>query len=406
MFRALDSAKSMHNESEIIHLIRLVENKIAQLTQSVKECTAQEETQREEMQGIQKALDEGIPRKEKLEEEVEKTASLFEHGGPSAEIQTLHNQIRQTAEQLGAQGEQNNRLKQESDVRRQWLESTTTQAGEMNNVIGSLNEVMDWLKTRKEQGRWLSAELENVEDSEPASIYTPFSERRLLPSWPSRPAPYSAKSTLAGIADAPGMDGGRMSARSSNVGPASAFGIPAQNAPAVGMPPLEHDVPVMDLFWRIFLNQCRAWKEMYVFVRALSRETFQYLKAIDKEEYNQIRPFNAPPIPWEEMITVAYHFQLFVTIEVYVASRRQRDIWMSANALTREYMLQSHREPPAWMFIPGVDEGLILRPRDVRRFVFWLIGLFFTAASSTRDFLTWSFGAFVVWTWEQLWSPR
>lgn len=404
MFRALNSAKSMHVESEIIHLIRLVENKIAQLTQSVKECTTQEETQREEMQGIQKALDEGIPRKEKLEEEIEKTASLFEHGGPSAEIQTLHNQIRETAERLGAQDEQNNRLKQESDVRRQWLESTTAQAGEMNNVIGSLNELLDWLKTRKQQERWLSAELEDAEDSEP--VYTPFSEGRLPTSWPSRSAPYSAKSTLAGIADAPGMGGGRMSARSSNVGAASALGIPAQNAPAVGMPPLEPDVPVMDLFWRIFVNQFRAWKEIFVFVRNLGRETFRYLKAIDKVEYDQIGPFNPPSIPWEEVITVAYHLQLLVTIEVYAASRRQRDIWMSANGLTREYMLQSHREPPAWMFIPGVDEGLILRFRDVLRFVFWLFGLFFTATSSIKDFLTWFLGASAVWTWEQLLSRR
>ncbi|KAH6981877.1 hypothetical protein BKA56DRAFT_356320 [Ilyonectria sp. MPI-CAGE-AT-0026] len=389
LLKALRSAKSMHNETEIIHLIRLAEDKITQLTESAKQSTTQEKTQRKGVQAIQKALDEGIRRKEKLEDEMGKTADFFAHGGPSAEMQSLHNRIRKIAERLGAQNEQNNRLKQEKDVRGQWLRSATTQAAQMNNVILSFNELLGWLKTRKQQGMWLNAELEDAEESEPA--FTPLSEMRLLA------APDSAKSTPADIADAPGVGGGRMSARSSHVGP-------VQDAPAVEISSLEPDVPGMNLFWRIVVDQFLAWKEMYAFGRDLGWETLRYLNAIDKAEDIQMEPFKPPPFPWEGMITVAYHLQLAATLEVYVASQRQRDIWMSANGLTRDYMIQSHREPPAWMFIPGVDEDLILRGRDVRRLIVWVIGLLYTATSSIWDFLLWAVEASTVWVWQQLLS--
>lgn len=399
LLKALRSAKSMHNETEIIHLIRLAEDKITQLTESAKQCTTQEKTQRKGVQAIQKALDEGIRRKEKLEDEMGKTADFFAHGGPSAEMQSLHNRIRKIAERLGAQNEQNNRLEQEKDVRGQWLTSATTLAAQMNNVIISLNQLLGWLKTRKQQGVWLNAELEDAEESE--AVFTPLSERRLVgsPSWPSKTVPDSAKTTLAGIEDVPGTGGGRMSARSSHVGP-------VQDAPAVEMSPLEPDVPGMNPFWRIVVDQFLAWKIMYAFGRDLGWETLRYLNTIDKAEDIQMEPFNPPPFPWEGMLTVAYHLQLAATLEVYVASQRQRDIWMSANGLTRDYMIQSHREPPAWMFIPGVDEDLILRGRDVRRLIVWVIGLLHPAISSIWDFLLWAVEASTVWIWQHLWSRR
>lgn len=381
----------MHNETEIIRVIRLAEDKITQLTQSAKQFTTQEKTQRKGVQAIQKALDEGLRRKEKLEDEMGKTADSFARGGPSAEMQSLHNRIRKIAERLGAQNEQNNRLQQEKDVRGQWLSSATTQAAQMNNVIISLNELLGWLKTRKQQGMWLNAELEDAEESEPP--FSPLSERRLLA------APDSAKSALADIVDAPGVDGGRMSARSSHVGP-------VQDAPAVEISLLEPDVPGMNPFWRIVVDQFLAWKIMFAFGRDLGWETLRYLNAIDKAEDIQMEPFNPPAFPWDGMMTVAYHLQLAATLEVYVASQRQRDIWMSANGLTRNYMIQSHREPPAWMFIPGVDEDLILRGRDVRRLIVWVVGLLYAAPGSIRDFVLWFVDACVVWIWQHVWSRR
>jgi hypothetical protein len=57
---------------------------------------------------------------------------------------------------------------------------------------------------------------------------------------------------------------------------------------------------------------------------------------------------------------VLLHCFIMLTIQVWVATTRERQIWMMANLRTRDYLISRVYEDPSLAFLPGVDPHLML----------------------------------------------
>ncbi|KAG9258750.1 uncharacterized protein F5Z01DRAFT_670456 [Emericellopsis atlantica] len=71
-----------------------------------------------------------------------------------------------------------------------------------------------------------------------------------------------------------------------------------------------------------------------------------------------------PPLDLTALSTVLTHMSILVfgfQVQIWLALRTERKIWLGANRDTRAYLLDIIREDPSWWWLPGVNPKLMLR---------------------------------------------
>ncbi|KAH7157494.1 hypothetical protein B0J13DRAFT_171200 [Dactylonectria estremocensis] len=371
MTSALYTAQSLHKQEEMADFIRSLDNHAAQLQSTLQAYAAQEERHKIRIASLEGDLARGKPERRTLEElfkEHERAFdALLEGQEKKQTISSLHDKIRANASKLSTQIERNERVENEIGMRKQLVLSVQGQSGDLNNLVTFMKCLVAWFKTKNEQATSLQSELEAAR-SEIMSMYSPSTPGRPLDRRPLS-ARHSFKSPrpLTELTEEPstGGSGGTSVVES----PEQKFAVPRDLPAGVNTTEVE-SMPltlgsVGTLIQHLAMNQFRAWQQVFMFNLALGRAAFRYLKDKYSNRPSPARDFVIPWFPLGALLLVLHHFQVLITIQVYVASRRQRDIWLSANALTREYMLRSVHEQPAWLFIPGLDRDLVLGGQEL-----------------------------------------
>ncbi|KAH7175506.1 hypothetical protein EDB81DRAFT_7731 [Dactylonectria macrodidyma] len=374
---ALHTAQSLHKQQEMIEFIRSLDNHTGQLQSTLKAYAAQEERNLVKITSLEDDLARGKLERERLEGLLEMKskdmAVVLSAQGPlyANAIERVHGEIKEDSRKLGTQIEHNERVGIEVGIRKQILLSIQGQSGDLNNLVTFMKGLVNWFKTKNEQATSLQSELKGAQ-SDIISTYSPSTPGRPLSGRPLS-ARLSFRSNLAELTEEPSTVGS--SAKESREQKLAALSLPAEaDIREIKYMPLTLRVvdttevkymplsmrSVGTLVQRFVMNQFQAWQQVFMFNLALGRATIRYLKDKYSKRPGPARDFAIPWFPLEALLLVLYHFQVLITIQVYVASRRQRDIWLSANALTREYMLRSVRQQPAWLFIPGLDRDLVL----------------------------------------------
>ncbi|KAI6778108.1 uncharacterized protein J7T54_001528 [Emericellopsis cladophorae] len=107
-------------------------------------------------------------------------------------------------------------------------------------------------------------------------------------------------------------------------------------------------------------KQQAAWASVFWFLLAsVFRSMARLFSMVLAWDINCCQP---PALDLTALSTVLTHMSILVfafQVQIWLALRRERNIWLGANRDTREYLLDVIREDPSWWWLPGVDPTLM-----------------------------------------------
>lgn len=163
-----------------------------------------------------------------------------------------------------------------------------------------------------------------------------------------------------------------------------------------------YDIPdhrwlTRDIAHRLMLNliisAIEPWWHLAIWIVAVFSEIRQGFRLIGfylgrpVDLSDSPRPPGIPLLPARSVTKLIAHCLMFTTLQVYISASRERQIWLQANALTRQHMLSSYRSPRSWMGIPGVDGDLIWGFGDALSLLRWGGGLIISALMAAWGFV-------------------